>query len=117
MHDNASMAEQPKHYFNLNEDCKLSGARAGRRRKLKKSYEYEVRWAGAFSHPEHDTWLTRDQCAPAACPPPAWPALKPFLWLCLLASSCIYCSDKQGACGLRCLDFVPLGSRGVSVPQ
>ena len=35
-----------------------------RRRKLKKSYEYEVRWAGAFSHPEHDTWLTRDQCAP-----------------------------------------------------
>ena len=38
---------------------------AWRRRKLKKSYEYEVRWAGAFSHPEHDTWLTRDQCAPA----------------------------------------------------
>ena len=51
--------------------CKGSASRAGRarvarRRKLKKSYEYEVRWAGAFSHPEHDTWLTRDQCAPAA---------------------------------------------------
>lgn len=40
---------------------KLSRGRRGRRRKLKKSYEYEVRWAGAFSHPEHDTWLTRDQ--------------------------------------------------------
>ena len=50
---NPSMAQPPEH-----------GARAGRRRKLKKSYEYEVRWAGAFSHPEHDTWLTRDQCAP-----------------------------------------------------
>lgn len=48
----------------------LSGMRAWRRRKLKKSYEYEVRWAGAFSHPEHDTWLTRDQCAPARLPCP-----------------------------------------------
>ncbi len=39
-----------------------------RRRKLKKSYEYEVRWAGAFAHPENDTWLQRDQCASACAP-------------------------------------------------
>ena len=46
-----------------NEPAHLLGAVGRGRRKLKKSYEYEVRWAGAFSHPEHDTWLTRDQCA------------------------------------------------------
>ena len=39
------------------------------RRKLKKSYEYEVEWQN--TSPDRNTWIPRDKCAPSpalVCP-------------------------------------------------
>ena len=33
------------------------------RRKLKRSYEYEVQWVGL--HPENNKWIGRDKCVPS----------------------------------------------------
>ena len=96
---------------------------AGRgRRKLKKSYEYEVRWAGAFSHPEHDTWLTRDQCALPLRKPLSTPQEVAVSWLVLGAFVLLCCAVHLGCGQIMCLwlarcERCNVGVRGVSFWQ
>ena len=52
------------------------------RRKLKRSYEYEVQWEGQPSSSDYTTWLTRDRSVP--------------LPLCSTASLFLHCTPSCG---------------------
>lgn len=63
------------------------------RRKMKKSYEYEVQWKNCT--PDQNTYIVRDKCAPACsqhlcCPPKFLCILTCYAWL--SRASMIYCA-------------------------
>ncbi len=65
------------------------------RRKLKKTYEYEVEWKN--SSPDQNTWIPRDKCAP-----PPW-HLSQLLFL----EHCLHMPVVAVQCALRGICLLP----------